>query len=80
MNIVTKSALAFAGGLATLVGVGWLGLQVRPAPSPLFPAKASNWKQSRYQRIFLQSNLPSSTDERVCAWHYHLLSALSLHP
>ncbi len=39
MNTVTKSALAVAGGLVALAGAGWLGLQIRPASFPSFPAE-----------------------------------------
>lgn len=41
MNRVTKSALAVTGGLVALAGVGWLGLQIRPAPFSPFPAETA---------------------------------------
>jgi hypothetical protein len=35
----TKAILAAGSSLASLVGVGWLGLRVKPAPFPPHPAK-----------------------------------------
>jgi hypothetical protein len=54
MKLLTKSALAVAGGLMALAGTGWLGLQIRPASFPPFPAESRE-----IERVPLAQDLPA---------------------
>ena len=37
MNLVVKVAVTLIGVLVVLVGIGWVGLQVKPKPFPAYP-------------------------------------------
>lgn len=42
MNIVLKAAVGIVGFLTILLGIGWLGLQVKPKPFPAYPDQPSS--------------------------------------
>ena len=52
-KVLTKTILAAGSSLASLVGVGWLGLRTKPAPFPPHPASTP-----ALRRAELPSDLP----------------------
>ena len=52
MRRVAKVAVGAAGALALLVGVGWLGLQIKP--NPFEPHPEGNNRRARYIRPALR--------------------------
>lgn len=57
MNTVLRIALIVAGTLAALIGIGWLGLQIKPAPFPSYPAQSGP-----VETVPLPDGLPAPVD------------------
>jgi len=60
MNTVVRVVVAIIGVLVVLVGIGWLGLQVKPKPFPAYPEQTPALKT-----VELPADLPAPV-----AWYF----------